>query len=149
MNFSCAVTLNNNECPLGFECWIDQTQIFNSTQITDTVNINCDVTCNPGKHVLKFVIKNKQQHHTQIDLHGKIIKDSCLTISQVSIDNFEIDQKLYDNAIYEHNFNNTGPMVKEKFYQDVGCNGTVVLEFSTPIYEWLSNTYQIIKEYRS
>ena len=132
---------------MGFECWIDQTQIVNLTQITDTLNINCDVACNPGKHLLKFIIKNKQQHHTQIDMHGKIIKDSYLTISQVSMDDFEIDQKLTDNAIYEHNFNNTGPLVKKQFYQDVGCNGTVVLEFSTPIYEWLSDTYEFVTRY--
>jgi hypothetical protein len=42
-----------------------------------------------------------------------------------------------DQLVYEHNANGTGPLVQDKFYGEMGCNGTVTLEFSSPTYLWL------------
>jgi hypothetical protein len=39
--------------------------------------------------------------------------------------------------VYEHDYNGTGTLTQEKFYGQMGCNGTVSLAFCTPIYMWL------------
>jgi len=40
-------------------------------------------------------------------------------------------------AQYQHDFNGTGNPTIDKFYGEMGCNGTVSLKFTTPIYLWL------------
>jgi hypothetical protein len=40
-------------------------------------------------------------------------------------------------AKYQHDFNGTGKLTTQNFYGELGCNGTVSLKFSTPIYIWL------------
>jgi hypothetical protein len=42
-----------------------------------------------------------------------------------------------EQAMYTHNFNSTGPSTQDKFYGELGCNGTVTVKFNTPIYLWL------------
>jgi len=45
-----------------------------------------------------------------------------------------------DHATYTHNFNGTQAETTDKFYGEMGCNGTVSLRFTTPIYLWLLET---------
>jgi hypothetical protein len=34
-------------------------------------------------------------------------------------------------------FNGTSEVTEDKFYSELGCNGTVSLKFTTPMYLWL------------
>ena len=43
--------------------------------------------------------------------------------------------KYYD--IYRHDYNGTTDPFDDEFYGEMGCNGTVSLKFTTPIYLWL------------
>jgi hypothetical protein len=60
-----------------------------------------------------------------------------LTISNISIDDIDIDQLLIEKAEYTHDFNGSQDTITDKFYGDMGCNGTVTFEFTTPFYLWL------------
>ena len=82
-------------------------------------------------------MKNKTTEHTKIDEQGNIVSDACLTITNLAFDEIELKQIVVDKAVYTHDFNGTQPETQEKFYGAMGCNGTVSLQFSTPMYLWL------------
>ena len=72
-----------------------------------------------------------------IDEAGNIISDAKLTVTNVAFDDIQLGHMLTEKATYAHDFNGTGVMGQHKFYGEMGCNGTVSLKFSTPIYLWL------------
>ena len=91
----------------------------------------------PGDHRLKLVLSGKTRRHTQIDDLGQILHDITATIDQVAFDDIPLGHLMVTNAEYTHDRNGTAPETQEKFYGTMGCNGTVTLPFTTPIYLWL------------
>ena len=88
-------------------------------------------------HVLEFVLSGKTIDHTQVTDQGEIVSDVTVRIQDIAFDDIEIDQIVSELAEYHHDFNGTQPAVMQRFYGEMGCNGTVRLEFTTPIYLWL------------
>ena len=88
-------------------------------------------------HVLTFVLSGKLPEHTQITEQGEIISDVTVRIQDIAFDDIVIDQIFSELAEYNHDFNGTQPAIVDRFYGEMGCNGTVRLEFTTPIYLWL------------
>ena len=88
-------------------------------------------------HVLEFVLSGKTPDHTQITEQGEIVSDVTVQIRDIAFDDIVIDQIFSELAEYHHDFNGTQSAVIERFYGEMGCNGTVRLEFTTPIYLWL------------
>jgi hypothetical protein len=60
-----------------------------------------------------------------------------MIITDLSFDEILLAQIFVDKATYTHNFNGTGEETQEKFYGELGCNGTISLKFTTPIYLWI------------
>ena len=83
------------------------------------------------------MFKNKTIDHTTVNESGEIISDALIEIDNILFDQVDIDQLFYEHCIYTHNYNGSGPDTKEKFYGNLGCNGTVEFRFSTPFYMWL------------
>jgi len=88
-------------------------------------------------HVLEFVLSGKLPEHTQITEQGEIVSDVTVRIEGIAFDDIVIDQIFSELAEYHHDFNGTQPAVVDQFYGEMGCNGTVRLQFTTPIYLWL------------
>ena len=88
-------------------------------------------------HVLEFVLSGKTIEHTKITDQGEITSDVRVRIQDIAFDDIEIDQIVSELAEYHHDFNGTQPATVDRFYGEMGCNGTVRLEFTTPIYLWL------------
>ncbi len=88
-------------------------------------------------HVMEFMLSGKTPEHTQITEQGDIVSDVTVRIEDIAFDDIVIDQIVYELAEYHHDFNGTQSAVIERFYGEMGCNGTVRLEFTTPIYLWL------------
>ena len=88
-------------------------------------------------HVLEFVLSGKTTDHTQITEQGEITSDVTVRIKDIAFDDIKIDQIFSELAEYRHDFNGTQPAVVDQFYGEMGCNGTLRLEFTTPIYLWL------------
>jgi len=88
-------------------------------------------------HVLEFVLSGKLLEHTQITEQGEITSDVTVRIEDISFDDIAIGQIFSELAEYRHDFNGTQPAVVDQFYGEMGCNGTLRLEFTTPIYLWL------------
>lgn len=89
------------------------------------------------RHCLQFILDGKQSSHTVIDAQGNIVSDSLIKISNFMLDGIDLDVHMHNFSDYTHNFNGTGDFVTDKFYGDMGCNGTAEMKFSTPIYMWL------------
>ena len=137
--FSFELIPTNPAAELGFEAWINNQCVFNTDHVTESMvvtgilpddNVETD-------HTLKIVLKNKLLEHTTISESGEILHDACLEITGLTFDDIELGQIVNELAVYEHNFNGNADQIKDKFFGTMGCNGTVTIKFSTPIYLWL------------
>jgi hypothetical protein len=137
LKFSCEINTTKATCPLGLEIWADDQQIFNSDHVTDVVLIDHVLSLSEGEHSLKFVMKGKTAEHTKIDESGHIVSDARLTIKNLEFDEIALGHMFTEIAVYTHDFNGAGQSTQDKFYNEMGCNGTVEFKFSTPIYIWL------------
>ena len=134
---TCSIGTTDSATPLGIEIFLDDALIFEKAHVTETFKFEHNFSDDDAEHEIKFVMKNKLQDHTQVDANGNIIKDACLTIDNVAFDDIELNHILVETAVYTHDFNGTQPTTNASFYGQMGCNGTVSLKFTTPIYIWL------------
>ena len=131
------VGTTNNTVPLGMEIWIDDQQIFNLSWIKDSYKISHNISDLDAEHELRFVMKNKTADHTKVDETGAIVDDACLTISDLTFDDIALGYILTEKAVYTHNFNSNSEVTQDKFFGQMGCNGTVSMKFTAPVYLWL------------
>jgi hypothetical protein len=122
---------------LGLEVWIDNTEMFSCDHVQQAQTVTFDLSDDDGDHELRFVLKNKTREHTQIDQIGTIVKDAVLVVDNLKFDEINLGPLFYEHAVYTHNFNGSAAEIQDKFYGTMGCNGTVSLKFSTPVYLWL------------
>ena len=137
VNFSCVIAPSDTAVPLGCEIWIDDTCVFDQERITEPASVAHEFIDNDGDHSLRITLKNKLPEHTQVDESGNILSDSLLIVSEISFDEIDCTQLVQTHGVYRHNFNGTEPQVEDRFFGDLGCNGTVELKFTTPLYLWL------------
>lgn len=138
VTISFVLDTSNASVPLGLEAWIDHQKLFNSEHVQGNEKIQIEIADDDAEHELRIVMKNKTTDHTQVDQIGNIISDARLLISDLTFDEISLGQLVTDHAVYTHDQNAqlTTP-VQDKFYSEMGCNGTVSLKFSTPVYLWL------------
>jgi hypothetical protein len=123
---------------IGIELRFDDVRFFDSIISPGTHHVVHEFNEDEAEHCLYIVMKGKTQQDTKIDDQGNILEDSIIDIQNVSVDEINIDQLMYDLAQYIHDGNGTEPVESiNKFYGHLGCNGRVQLKFSTPIYLWL------------
>jgi len=124
--------------PLDLEVKLDNIIIHDLTidsEITPvTIELDDDVEAD---HCLEIILKNKTPEHTTVDENDNIVEDSELVFSDITVDEIDIEELLYFQAKYSHNFNGSGELTEENFYGTIGCNGTVEINLQTPIYMWL------------
>jgi hypothetical protein len=123
--------------PLGVEVWLNGHKIFNQEHASQAEMFTHDISEQDGEHVLQIVLKHKLPAHTQIDSDNNIVSDASININDFMFEDIDVRQIVYDIAEYQHDFNGHGPAGTHKFYGNMGCNGTVTVKFSTPIYLWL------------
>lgn len=123
--------------PLGFEVLLDGNSMFKTDHVAGPCQITFDIADNEATHQLQFVMTGKTAEHTKIDDQGNITSDSLLTIRNVVIDDIDIGLLVNPGSTYSHDFNGSQSKIEDKFYGDMGCNGTVTFEFTTPFYMWL------------
>jgi hypothetical protein len=105
--------------------------------VDHSCSIEYEISDDDGDHELRFVLKNKHTGHTRVDAGGNIVSDTTVTVSDIRFDDMDCDYLTVKLAEYQHDFNGTGKPTIDKFYGEMGCNGTVSLKFTTPIYLWL------------
>jgi hypothetical protein len=136
-NISCSIGVSDPDAKLGLEIWVDDQCLLDSPAINSAAALSFDLPDDDAEHELRFVMKNKTFDHTELDADGNIVRDARITISNLKFDQIELGQIVTRQAVYTHNFNGTQEETNEKFYGEMGCNGTVSIKFTTPIYLWL------------
>jgi hypothetical protein len=134
---SCQINTTDASAALGLEVWVDNQKHFDTDHVLGAENISIELADDDSDHELRFVMKNKTSAHTMINKAGDIIADATLTISDLTFDEIQLGHLVTEQAVYTHNFNGTGQSTQDKFYGELGCNGTVSIKFSTPVYLWL------------
>ena len=137
VTISCTLDTTDPEAALGFEAWVDDQKFFDTDHVQAQQQVVVEIADDDGEHELRFVLKNKTSDHTQIDEAGNIVADARLIITDLSFDEIQLGHIVTTLATYTHDFNGTQPLTTDKFYGVLGCNGTVSLKFTTPIYLWL------------
>lgn len=122
---------------LGFETWLDDQLIFSTDHVRELTNISVPVEDDDSEHVLKLVLKNKLFQHTQLSDNGEIVSDAVLEIKCLAFDGVALTHQTAQQAVYIHDFNGTAELSRHTFFGTMGCNGTVELKFTTPVYLWL------------
>lgn len=132
ISIGCSINTTAPSAELMLTILLDNNTIFEQT-IQDLVKFSYELSDDDAEHELKFVMSNKKAEHTRIDNEGNIVEDACLVISDIEFDGIIVPNQ----AVYTHDFNGTQAPTTEKFYSHMGCNGTVSLKFTTPVYLWL------------
>jgi hypothetical protein len=88
-------------------------------------------------HEITLELRGKHSQHTLLDSAGNITQDRVIQIRDFSLDDIELGHLFHSKSRYHHNFNGTGPETQGAFWGDMGCNGIVTLEFTSPAYLWL------------
>ena len=128
---------SDKKIPLGTEVWIDNICVINVEHVNRIVHFSHVLEEDNAEHELRIVMKHKTSDHTELDSAGNIIRDAMLSISDIKFDEIALGQVLLNKAVYTHDFNGSQPPVDDKFFGDLGCNGTVSLKFTAPTYLWL------------
>ena len=135
--FSCSISTTDAAATLGMEIWLDQEQIFNVDHVKEIIKFTHEFDEADAEHELRFVMKNKTVEHTRVDEGNNIVHDASLTITDIAFEEIDLGHMLVEQTVYTHDFNGTQPEIKDKFFNVMGCNGTVSFKFTTPIYQWL------------
>lgn len=137
INIKLQVVNSSPAIPLHLEILLDD-QVLMSQTIAEPATIDCPgIELSDDTHQLKFVMTGKTSEHTVLDANGNIVSDAVLEFSAVEFDDINVDALLQKLAQYTHDFNGSGNTVTEPFYHAMGCNGSVSLEFASPIYLWM------------
>jgi len=136
-NISFDINTTDDTSQLGVEVWIDNVCAYQNDHVMEQYHFTHDMNDDDGEHELKIVLKGKTNNHTKIDEQGNITKDALISVTNIQIDGINVTQLFHAQAQYNHDFNGTQAPIKDTFYEHLGCNGTVSLKFTTPIYLWL------------
>ena len=137
IDISFNLSSSDYDCGLGFEVFYNNKQISNVDHCRSSTMLAFTLDAQEGDQELKFIMKNKTMDHTTVDENNKIVNDACLNISNFTIDNAELGHTFLEQCKYHHDFNGTQDPVVDKFYGNMGCNGTLIFSFQSPIYLWL------------
>jgi hypothetical protein len=131
------IDTTNATAKLGFETWLDDRLFLDVDHVQQVQKVTVEMDDDNAEHELRLVLKNKTAEHTCVDANGSIIQDARLRITDIAFDEIQLGHMFTEQAVYTHNFNSTGQPTQDKFYGEMGCNGTVSLKFTTPMYLWL------------
>jgi hypothetical protein len=134
---SFCVDTTNVDCALGFEAWVDDKKFNDIDHVAGRQHISMEISDDDAEHELRLIMKHKLPEHTRVDEAGIILSDARLIIKDMAFDEIQLGHMFTEQAVYKHDFNGTGPSIQDKFYGELGCNGTVTMKFQSPVYLWL------------
>jgi hypothetical protein len=112
--------------------------LSNSTASLTPQTIIYEIDDTPNNHALSIIMTGKNHTHTIVGQDEKIVEDTCFKINKLEFDELDMTEIFCQGKqCYTHSFNSDGPELLDEFYGIIGCNGTVKIEFSTPVYLWL------------
>lgn len=131
--------VRSSRSDVGLIVSVDQQILLDVTPVQEKQKIDVIIKdlC-AARHSIELSMYGKSPDMTRVDSNGNIIEDATLTIDSIHIDDIDISSMVIAHADYYHDYNGTKScIVRDKFYGIMGCNGTVYIDFSVPIYTWL------------
>jgi len=122
---------------LGIRVLLDGAVVHENSHVSETYTVQHSMGDDDGEHVLCFELFGKLPTHTQINDAGEIVSDAVVSITNILFDDIDCSQIVAEQAVYKHDFNGSRDAIEDKFFNNMGCNGTVELKFTTPVYIWL------------
>lgn len=86
---------------------------------------------------LTLTMAGKTAQHTKVDADGNIVEDVVISLADFAFDDIRLGHVMTEKSRYRHDFNGTQSLQDDQFFGSMGCNGTVRLDFYSPIYLWL------------
>jgi len=134
-------TVHSTGKPLDLEIKLDSQTVFDKIIGSESQAVEVEIDDEEEKTFpLEFILKNKSADYTVVDDEGNILEDSLLIFSDIEVDEINIEELFWFQAEYSHNFNGSGDLIEDIFCGSMGCNGTVKIDITTPIYLWLLET---------
>lgn len=137
ITFCVDVNSTDTSANLGFEAWFDDVKFYDTDWVKDAITVSHEFSDADATHEIKLILKNKTSADTIIDEQGNIVKDALIELKNFKLDGIELDSIIFGLVDYMHSNNGPDPAVAHKFFGPMGCNGTVSLKFSSPVYLWL------------
>ena len=131
------VATSDPSARLGFETLLDNQIVFDTDHVAEPQVVTVFIDDNDAKHELKLVLKNKNSEHTCLTATGEIDTDAVLEIRNLAFADIPLGQIVAEQSVYMHDVNGNAKLASHQFFGVMGCNGTVTLKFTTPMYLWL------------
>lgn len=123
--------------PIGAEVWINSTCVLNTDHVDQVLQWQHNIPADQAQeHVIRYVMKHKNNSHVEIDSQGNITRDVFLKFLDLKFDDIDVQQISLGSSAYTHNFNGNGKDTVEKYHELAGCNGTIEIRFNTPYHTW-------------
>lgn len=136
-NTTVSFDLTPTNQPLHIQARFDQQIIFDQL-VNQQVNIRHEFDDGVDQeHVLEIELRGKTPEQTQVDEQGNILEDSTVEVTNIALDDIPLGYLATQTSTYLHNNNGHSDPVSATFYNTMGCNGTVQLKFTSPVYLWL------------
>ena len=132
-----AIEPTDPDRPLGVSVRLDSRELYRTDSVESRTVLHHFLNDNDGEHQLEIELFCKGDNHAHLDANGEFEYDSCLRIAAVEFDDIDVMLIFQNLAKYTHDHNGSGPSVTDRCYGTLGCNGTVTLKFTTPLYLWL------------
>jgi hypothetical protein len=138
MNLQLEFSANKNCEDVFLEIYCDNKKLIKSSAQYATQTISLDIDEVQADHVLTLVMSGKNASHTKIDDQEQMVDDVYFLIQKLEFEQLDMKEIFcLGYPCYTHSFNSADPVFVDEFYGQLGCNGTVELCFSTPIFLWL------------
>ena len=136
--FSFRARSTDADVPLQLTVWINDQCVTELTAVSNETLFSYPIE-DIDQHTYKIRIEmsGKTDQHTKIDEQGNIVKDVLLEFSNFELMGIDIGLFMHQKVKYRHNHNGHSEPVEINFAMNMGCNGTVEFEFTTPAYLWL------------
>ena len=139
MKLNLQFSANTNCDSMLIEIYLDNNKIFQSTAQQQLQQILCEIDEFPAEHELKLVMSGKNQSYPVVNDSGEIVSDIYFKIDQLEFEDIDMQEVFcLGKKCYTHHGDSELP---HEFYGILGHNGTVKINFSTPIYLWLKDYF--------
>jgi hypothetical protein len=135
----CEILINLHGCAsdISIQLLVDgiKHDLFYFDDCPHTLKFN--LSNDPSTHRIQLLMSGKNHSHTKVDNNSAILSDIYAIIESIKIDQIEV-KELFCNGLpcYVHNNNNHTADILDQFYGFIGCNGTISMDFYTPINQW-------------
>lgn len=122
------------------EIYCNDKKISESVALPTKQTVCINLSEDPADHCLRMIMRGKTNQHTVLDSNNEIVDDVWFSVDRLEFEDLDMREIFCQGCkCYTHSFNQNQPSFVDEFYGYIGCNGTIEIKFSTPIFLWLND----------